>query len=276
MQQEWNTLALAHEPAHGVVELRIHNPPLNLLNQEVRRELGNFFLALPAAPQVRCVVFASGERSFCAGADLKEYPLRFDPAVARMHVDNAHRMILALVDSDTPVIAALRGPCMGGGFELALGCGYRIAARSASFALPEVKRGAWPGTGGIVLLSRLIGPSAARRLLYTGDTLSAADALSLGLVDEVAHDAGLDERARALGASFAGQPASSIRTMSRLLDGRFRADFRAHLREEAEHFVRAYQLPAAREGYQAFFDKREPRWSHPLSARHPSSEFQGK
>lgn len=263
MQQEWNTLALAHDPAHALLELRIRNPPLNLLNQEVRHDLGSLFLALPAAPGVHCVVFASGERSFCAGADLKEYPLRFDPAVARAHVDNAHRMIQALVESDTPVVAALRGPCMGGGLELALGCGYRIAARSATFALPEVKRGAWPGTGGIALLARLVGASTARRLLYTGETLAAGDALALGVVDEVVDDQALDERARAVGAAFAEQPASSVRTMAQLLDGRFRAEFRGHLREEAEHFVRAYQLPAAREGYQAFFEKRAPRWPQP-------------
>ena len=145
MQQVWNTLAVRHDPARAVTQLRIAHPPLNLLNQEVRRELGSFFLGLRAATGVRSVVFASGERSFCAGADLKEYPLRFDPVVARAHVENAQRMILALVESDTPVVAALRGPCMGGGLELALGCGYRVAARNATFALPEIRRGAWPG-----------------------------------------------------------------------------------------------------------------------------------
>jgi enoyl-CoA hydratase len=172
-------------------------------------------------------------------------------------------MILALVESDTPVIAALRGPCLGGGFELALGCGYRLAARSATFALPEVKRGAWPGTGGIALLERLVGPSRARRLLYTGETLTAQQALSMGVVDEVVEDESLDTAARELAIRFAQQPASSIRTMAQLLDGAFRPDFRAHLAREAESFVRAYQLPAAREGYQAFFEKREPRWPQP-------------
>lgn len=263
MQHDWKTLALRHDPARAVLELRIAQPPLNLLNQELRRELGSFFLGLPSSPDVRCVVFASGERSFCAGADLKEYPLRFDPAVARAHVDNAQRMILALVECDTPVVAALRGPCMGGGLELALACGYRIAARSATFALPEVKRGAWPGTGGIPLLARLVGPSTARRLLCTGETLSADEALRLGVLDEVVDDAGLEPRAHALATELAAQPASSVRTISDLLDHGFRAAFRAHLRHEAECFVRAYQLPAAREGYQAFFEKRAPRWPQP-------------
>jgi len=263
MHQEWNTLALAHDHARAILELRIQQPPLNLLNQEVRRELGSFFLSLPAASNVRCVVFASGERSFCAGADLKEYPLRFDPAVARAHVENAHRMIRALVESDTPVIAALRGPCMGGGVELALGCAYRIAARSATFALPEVKRGAWPGTGGIALLSRLVGPSRARRLLYTGEILSAADALRLGVVDEVVDDEVLIEHAHAFATVLAQQPATSVRTMSDLLDFSFRTAFREHLYREAQSFVSAYQLPAAREGYEAFFEKRDPHWPQP-------------
>jgi enoyl-CoA hydratase len=263
MQTEWNTLEVRHDPAHAVLTLRIQNPPLSLLNQDVRRELGSLFLQLPAARHVRSVVFASGERSFCAGADLREYPMRFDPAVARAHVENAHRMIRALVDADTPVIAALRGPCMGGGLELGLACGLRVAARSATFALPEVKRGAWPGTGGTILLARAVGPSVAKRLLYTGETLSAGQALALGLVDEVVDDAALDERAQQLALEIAAQPASSIRTMAGLLEGDFRAQFRQHLRFEAECFVHAYQQAAAREGYQAFFEKREPRWPQP-------------
>jgi enoyl-CoA hydratase len=260
MHQDWTSLDVSHDPQEGILRLQIQNPPLSLLNQVVRQELGTLFTQLREERGVRCIVFGSGERSFCAGADLREYPMRFDPAVARAHVDNAHRMILALVECDIPVIAELRGPCMGGGFELALGCSYRVAARSASFALPEVKRGAWPGTGGTALLARLVRPSVAKRLLYTGETLSADQALQLGLVDEVVDAAQLQARCRELAQVFAGQPRSSIQTMAQLLDTPFRSGFREHLRLEAEHFVRAYQLPAAREGYTAFFEKREPRW----------------
>jgi len=263
MRAEWDTLKVRHDEAVGVLKVQIHNPPLSLLNQVVRRELGLLFRELSGAPALRCVVFGSSERSFCAGADLREYPMRFDPAVARVHVENAHRMILALVESDTPVIAAIRGPCMGGGLELALGCSYRIASRSATFALPEARRGAWPGTGGIFLLCRLVRTSIAKRLLYTGESLSSKEALDLGVVDEVVEDEQLDRRADDLAADIARQPASSLQTMAQLVDGPFRASFREHLRYEAERFVHAYQLPAAREGYQAFFEKREPRWPQP-------------
>lgn len=260
MRSDWTTLQVRHDVEHGLLHLQIQSPPLNLLTQTVRQELGTLLQEVQREASIRCVVWSSGARSFCAGADLREYPMRFDPAVARAHVENAQRMILALVESDTPIIAAVRGPCMGGGVELALGCSYRIAGRSATFALPEVKRGAWPGTGGMPLLQRLVGAAQAKRILYTGETLDAERALALGLIDEVVEDTALDIRAMELGVSIAGQPRSSIRTMGQLLDHQFRGDFRAHLQLEAECFIQAYQLPAAREGYQAFFEKREPRW----------------
>ena len=250
--------AALHE---GVLRLSIANPPLNVLTQTVRRELGDLFAHLQRDASVRCVLWESGDRAFCAGADLKEFPLRFDTAVARAHGENAHRMMLALVDLDTPVVAALRGACMGGGLELAMGCGYRIAASSARLALPEVNRGAWPGTGGTLLLSRLVGPSIAKRLLHPGATIDAAHALSIGLVDEVVDDGALDARAAEFARTVAAQPATSIRTMSRLVDRRLRLDLREHLQFELERFVQAYQLPDAKEGIAAFFEKRAPRWA---------------
>jgi len=259
---EWDAIRVRIDQRLALAYVSIHNPPLGVLNQTVRRELGDYFLAVQDEVHTRCVVFESGERSFCAGADLREYAQRFDAAVARAHVHNAHRMILALVDLDTPTIASMRGPCMGGGLELAMACGYRVAARTATFALPEVTRGAWPGTGGTVLLSRLVRPSVAKRLLYTGEALSADEACAIGLVDEVVDDPLLEERTQTLAALIADKPRSSIQTMARLVDRDFRSAFRAHLQYEAECFVQAYQLPAAREGYDAFFEKRPPRWQH--------------
>lgn len=259
---EWKAIRVRIGQSLALAYVSIHNPPLGVLNQTVRRELGDFFLAAQDEAQTRCIVFESGERSFCAGADLREYAQRFDAAIARAHAQNAHRMILALVDLDTPTIASLRGPCLGGGLELAMACSYRIAARTARFALPEVTRGAWPGTGGTVLLSRLVSPSAAKRLLYTGEALSAEEACAMGLVDEVVDDALLEERTQTLAGLIADKPRSSIQTMARLVDRDFRSSFRAHLQYEAECFVQAYQLPAAREGYDAFFEKRPPRWQH--------------
>ena len=248
--------------APGVARIAIDHPPLNVLIQTVRRQLGDAFLQFNAQREVRCVIFGSAARAFCAGADLAEFPQRFDAAVARRHADNAHRMILALVELDIPVLAALRGFCLGGGFELALGCSSRIAARSAQFGLPEIDRGVWPGTGGIVLLERLVGPATAKRLVYGGARLSAEQALALGLVDEIVDDAALDQRALELATAYAGKPGLSMRTITQLVDRDFRAAFRNYLLFERERFVEAYQTEDAREGNRAFFEKRKPEWQH--------------
>jgi enoyl-CoA hydratase len=126
--------------------------------------------------------------------------------------------------------------------------------------LCEIKRGVWPGTGGIFLLERLIGPSYARRLLLTGETLGSEEALKIGLVDEVVAPDALDARVMQFAAELADRPPSSVRSISDLLDHQFLQAFRAHLRYELELFVQAYQLPAAREGNLALFEKRKPRW----------------
>ncbi|HWK72048.1 MAG TPA: enoyl-CoA hydratase/isomerase family protein [Burkholderiaceae bacterium] len=256
--KDWTALSVRRQAA--ILRCSIDKPPLNLLTQTVRDELGTLFGALQRDDTVRCVIWESGERAFCAGADLTEFADRFDPDVALAHGMNAHRMIMALMELDTPVIASLRGACMGGGLELALACDYRVAGTSAKLGLPEVKRGVWPGTGGSALLARQIGPSAAKRLLYTGAVLDAGEALSLGVVDEVVEDELLDLRTQELAADIAQQPASSIRTLTQLVDHHYRDEFREHLKYELERFVLAYQLPDAHEGYSAFFEKRAPCW----------------
>lgn len=256
----WTAISVRNGSPTAVRHVAIDNPPLGVLNQAVRSELGTFFLSAQNDPSIRCIVFDSISQNFCAGADLREYAQRFDPAIARAHVNNAHRMILALTELDVPTIASVRGACMGGGLELALGCSYRVAARSSKLALPEVRRGAWPGTGGIMLLTRQLRPSLAKRLLFTGESVDAESALHLGLIDEVVDDESLEDRVTALAAEIAAQPKSSIEVISRLSDRAFRSHFRAHLEYESECFVHAYQLPAAREGYEAFFEKRPPRW----------------
>lgn len=260
---ETNTTAIDVDlVAPGVARVSIANTPLNVLTQTVRRELGSFFASAQERRDLRCVIFTSGERAFSAGADLREFPLRFDARVAREHGENAHRMILALVELDLPVIASIRGFCMGGGLELALGCSFRVAARGATFALPEIDRGVWPGTGGIALLTRLVGPVVAKGLLYGGHRIDAEQALALGLVNEIVSDDALDARALELAALYASKSGLSLRTITSLADHDFRNVFRRHLAVELEEFVEAYQSRDAAEGNKAFFEKRTPVWQH--------------
>ena len=253
-------ITVARQDAVAVV--RIDNPPLNLLTQGVRRALGDFFSAVADDGSVRAVVFAPGDKHFCAGADMSEFPQRFDPEVARRHGENGHRMCLSLVRSPVPVIAAIEGACMGGGLELALGCDFRIAAVSAKLGLPEIRRGVWPGTGGMPLLARLVGDQRAKSLVFGGDILDARDAREMGLLDRLAEPGKTEEAALAWARELAGKPARPLQAAKRLLDRAFVARLEAHLRDELEAYVACYQTGDAREGNQAFFEKREPVWTH--------------
>jgi enoyl-CoA hydratase len=169
-------------------------------------------------------------------------------------------MILALLSLSKPVIALIDGNCMGGGLELALACDYRIGSNSVRLALPEIKRGVWPGTGGIFLLQNLVGRAQAHRILLGGNILDATQAAGLGLLDEHPPQDQLDTRVLEFCAEIANRPLSSIKTICTLLDHQLLDSFKAHLRFELEQFVQAYQQPAAREGNLAFFEKRPPQW----------------
>ena len=255
-----SAISVARQDAIAVVG--IDNPPLNLLTQGVRRALGDFFSTVADDDSVRAVVLAPGAQHFCAGADMSEFPLRFDPEVARRHGENGHRMCLSLVRCAVPVVAAIEGACLGGGLELALGCDFRIAAGSAKLGLPEIRRGVWPGTGGMPLLARLVGDPRAKALVIGGDILDARDARELGLVDRLAETGKAEEAALAWARELAGKPARPLQAAKRLLDRAFVAHLEAHIREELEAYVACYQTEDAGEGNRAFFEKREPVWTH--------------
>ena len=246
----------------AVAVVRIGNPPLNLLTQGVRRALGDFFSTIAEEGTVRVVVLAPGTQHFCAGADMSEFPLRFDPQVARRHGENGHRMCLSLVRCAVPVVAAIEGACLGGGLELALGCDFRVAAGSARLGLPEIRRGVWPGTGGMPLLARLIGDQRAKALVIGGDILDARDAREMGLVDRLAETGNAEEAALAWARELAGKPARPLQAAKRLLDDAFVSRLEAHLGDELEAYVGCYQTEDAAEGNRAFFEKRNPVWTH--------------
>lgn len=157
----------------------------NALNFELLGSLGR---RLDDVSEARAVVLCGVGGTFCAGADLRER-LELSPAERTGHT----RMIAALCDRldrlEVPVVAAVQGYCLAGGCELGLACDVRIAAPDAQFGFPEVGLGIFPGADGPLRLTRLVGPGAAARMLYSGRRLGAEEALRLGLVEEVGADA---------------------------------------------------------------------------------------
>jgi len=171
----------------GAAIVQIDRPARrNALDRATVNELGRIGRALAADSSVRAALLTgSGDKAFCAGADLKERAGMSEDEVRAML--RSYRSELAWLDtSPFPVIAAVNGAALGGGFELALACDLRVAAETAVFALPETSLGIIPAAGGTQRLPRLVGTSKALELILLGTRLTAAEALSLGVVNRVA------------------------------------------------------------------------------------------
>jgi 3-hydroxyacyl-CoA dehydrogenase len=157
----------------------VDNPPVNALKHEVRAGLAEALREARDDGAVEAVVIACAGRTFSAGADITEFgKLPQAPSL--------HEVIAAIEAMPKPVVAALHGTALGGGFELALACHFRVAAPTARVGLPEVKLGLLPGAGGTQRLPRLVGPEKALRMIVTGDPIVASEALVAGAIDEMA------------------------------------------------------------------------------------------
>jgi 3-hydroxyacyl-CoA dehydrogenase len=159
--------------------IRIDNPPVNALNNALRTELVSILEGARQNAAIEGLVLACAGRTFIAGADISEFG---QPPQRPTTID----VIVAIEQVGKPVVAALFGTPMGGGFEVALGCHFRVAAPGTRVALPEIKLGLMPGAGGTQRLPRLAGMEKALAMILSGDPIDAADALACGIVDEIA------------------------------------------------------------------------------------------
>ena len=184
---------------HGDVALIvIDNPPVNALGAAVRRELLEAIQWVATAPGIRAAVLACDGKTFVAGADIREFDAPPVPPLLG-------EILAAVDDCPRPVVAAIHGTALGGGFELALACHTRILAPDGRVGLPETRLGLIPGAGGTQRLPRLAGVMAALDIITTGRHVAADEALALGLVDEIATDLRAAAIARARALATAGQ-----------------------------------------------------------------------
>lgn len=231
---------------------------LNALSFDVIRDIG---AAIDEAARwnVRAlVVTGAGEKAFCAGADIKELMGRSLTA-ERAGAELGQAVFAKLDRLGVPSIAAVNGYAFGGGLELALACTFRVASAGAKMGLPEIKLGLIPGYGGTQRLPRLVGEARALEMVLTGRTVSADEALAMGLVNRVA-DGDVLAAAKALAAEFAGfgLPALALArdAVKRALD----TPLHEGLRIEADLSTLAYRTEDAVEGLTAFVEKRRPRF----------------
>ncbi|MDR0260589.1 MAG: enoyl-CoA hydratase/isomerase family protein [Comamonas sp.] len=173
-----------------VLVVTIQNPPVNALSQAVRQGLADAVAQARSDAQVQAILLVGSGKAFIAGADIREFG---KPAMPPSLPD----VLVQLENSDKIVVAAIHGPALGGGLEVALSCHYRLAVSGAKLGLPEVQLGLLPGAGGTQRTPRLIGVKAALDLMLSGRHASAEEALAMGLVDQV-EPAGSDARTAGL------------------------------------------------------------------------------
>jgi 3-hydroxypropionyl-coenzyme A dehydratase len=174
------------EPQGDIAVLRINRPEaLNAVNLDVISELSKVIDIIAADDGIKVLVITgAGERSFCAGADIS-YMVNIDPMQAEKYATSAQDVINKIDRLEKPVIAAVNGFALGGGCELAMACDIRIASSNAKIGQPEVTIGIPPGWGGTQRLMRLVGPSKAKELIFTGKMIMADEAYDIGLVNKV-------------------------------------------------------------------------------------------
>ena len=246
---------------HGdhVALVTINRPEaLNAFTTGLLRELVAVFEAIAIDESFRAVVLTgAGDRSFVAGADIKEMA-GLSEAEGRAFGELGHATPNRIAAMPQPVIAAVNGFAFGGGCELAIACDFRIASENAQFAQPEVSLGIPPGWGGSQRLPRLIGPGLAADLILTGRRIKADEALRIGLVNQVVPLADLVPVALDLASQIARNSPMAVRSAKQLMRLAFDGPLERGLQAEIDAFGSAFTTSDQREGMTAFVEKRTP------------------
>jgi enoyl-CoA hydratase/carnithine racemase len=249
---------LVERPSDDIVVFRINRPQVrNALNLEVRAALAEAVTRCGADNTVRCMIVTGSDLAFAAGADIGEMA---DAGPVEVMSRNVQKYWRAIMDCPKPLIAAVEGFALGGGLELALCADIIIAGEGAKLGLPEVKVGILPGGGGTQKLARLVGRHRAMLLIMTGRMFGAAEALSMGVVSEVAPTGQALARAIDIAREIAAMPPISIMQIKEIVNAGVNAPLETALMLERKAFQLQFATRDQKEGMRAFLEKRKPKF----------------
>ncbi len=253
---DFKTISLTQEGAIGILTL---NCPeiMNPINNEFISELSQAIDRIAEEEKIRVMILTGGNKVFAAGGDIKAM-MQFTPLQAKKFVIPIHKVLNQITELPKPTIAAIGGFALGGGVEMTLTCDFRIAADNAKFGFPEINLGIFPAAGGSQRLPRLIGMAKAKELMFTGDTIDAATALAIGLVNQVVPREELMERAMKLAEKLSSKPPITIKALKESMHNVFNTDINMGLKMEMEKFCSLFSTEDQKEGMGAFLEKRKP------------------
>ena len=251
--------------AAGITTITLNRPErLNAFIGHMRRDLAEALEYAGSDRNVRVVIITGAGRVFCAGGDvafMAELMQRRDAEEFSRILGAGRRVILAIRQMTKPVIAAINGPASGAGCNLALACDLRIASSTATFSQSFAKVGLHPDWGGTYFLPRLVTPNKACEMFFLGETIDAAEAARLGIVNQVVAPEDLESATRQLAERLRAAPPIALAAAKHAVYMSQAAELEEMLRYETEAQLRCFDSDDAHEGVQAFLEKREPRFT---------------
>jgi 3-hydroxypropionyl-coenzyme A dehydratase len=250
------TVQSKKEPPLGWIYL---NRPdkLNAINEQLMKDLRQAVDELVADDQIRVIIITGLGKAFCAGADISQFKT-LNGLTAWEFAKKGRELMDYIENLPKPTIAMINGYALGGGLELAMACDIRIAAEEAQVGLPEITLGIYPGFGGTQRLIRLIGKGKAMEMMMTGDRIPAREAERLGLVNKVVPLTELEKETRNFAIKLAEKPPVALKLVKLLVNQGLDIPILAGLNMESLGWGVVFSTEDAKEGVNAFFEKRKP------------------
>lgn len=252
---------LLYSQEQGLAMITLNRPKAyNALCAELNAELEQLLARLETDKEVKALIVTGGKKVFAAGADIMEMA-EADSLAAYQVSTIGHRNHDRLEDLPFPTIAAINGPALGGGFELALSCDFRIAGEKSILGLPEITLGIFPGAGGTQRLLNLVGPSRAKELIFQGNPVSAVKALEIGIVNRVVPDDEVLAEAQKLASELMKRPRRAISLAKAAINTGINYPLSVGKQLEKTYFAMTFASPDQKEGMKAFIEKRPPKFT---------------
>jgi len=246
------------EYANGLARITLARPRHNVLNIEMMKELNGALTSLAADANLKCAVLLGEGPSWCAGVDVGEH----SPELVGEMMASFNAIFETMEKIEVPLIAAVHGPCLGGGMELAIACDIIVASTKATFGQPEIRLGFFPPYAAI-RLPELVGPARAIEICATGKIYSAAEAMAMGLISRVAAEEGFGEAVEDIAGSLLANSPLIIRLSKRAVKTHLGMAFPQALAGVTDLFLnRLMKTEDTLEGIKSFYEKRKPDWKN--------------